>query len=292
MFESGLCKLTSGDKTWANLTALQYHYFTQPPADTSSLVRATLPEWCQKFSCGAVFFIELLVPFLIFTPRPARVFAAFAHYFIAAVIILTGNYAFFNLLAIALCVLLIDDQIIAKLSPGLLSRAHCAIRQARWPALHRLSTWQSHSSSAYLVSVLSAANGACHCSGQLDPANRAILFFNGYGLFSVMTTSRLEIQIEGSNDRQNWRAYEFKYKPGELAKPLAFIAPDQPRLDWQMWFAAFSDWHTMPWFPNLITRILEGSPSVLELFKSNPFPDAPPRYVRAELYSYTFYQLR
>ena len=121
-------------------------------------------------------------------------------------------------------------------------------------------------------------------AGQLEPFRSV----NSYGLFAVMTTQRNEIIIEGSNDGSNWQAYEFKYKPGEVNRRPAFIAPFQPRLDWQMWFAALDPYPHDRWFGNLCERLLQGSPEVLALLAHNPFPNHPPRLVRAELYAYRF----
>jgi hypothetical protein len=105
-----------------------------------------------------------------------------------------------------------------------------------------------------------------------------------YGLFAVMTTERREIVIEGSNDRRTWREYAFPFKPGDVRHAPRLAAPHQPRLDWQMWFAALRSPEL--WFGNLLVRLLEGSPDVLALFEHNPFPDHPPRYVRALVYEY------
>jgi len=111
---------------------------------------------------------------------------------------------------------------------------------------------------------------------------------NSYGLFAAMTTTRPEIIVEGSNDRRTWLPYEFKWKPGDLQRRPAFVAPHQPRLDWQMWFAALGDYRGNPWFMNFLARLLRGSPQVLGLLERNPFPEKPPRYVRAVLYEYHF----
>jgi hypothetical protein len=111
---------------------------------------------------------------------------------------------------------------------------------------------------------------------------------NTYGLFAVMTTSRPEIIMEGSNDRQAWLAYEFKYKPGDVKRAPSWVAPHQPRLDWQMWFAALGGADADRLIVNLMNRLQQGSPDVLALFDHNPFPDAPPRYIRARMYLYHF----
>jgi hypothetical protein len=111
---------------------------------------------------------------------------------------------------------------------------------------------------------------------------------NSYGLFAVMTTTRNEIIVEGSDDGVNWLAYEFKYKPGDVNRRPEFIEPFQPRLDWQMWFAALGNYEQNPWFWNFCERLLQGSPEVLALLEKNPFPKHPPRFVRAEFYEYHF----
>jgi hypothetical protein len=103
-----------------------------------------------------------------------------------------------------------------------------------------------------------------------------------------MTTSRLEIVIEGSNDRENWQAYEFKYKPGDLKRRPAFVEPHQPRLDWQMWFAALGSFRSNPWFLHFCERLLEGKPEVVQLLEHNAFPERPPKFLRARLYEYHF----
>src|SRR5260221_8806688 len=111
---------------------------------------------------------------------------------------------------------------------------------------------------------------------------------NSYGLFAVMTTFRPEIIVEGSRDGKDWRAYEFNWKAGDLSVAPHWVAPYQPRLDWQMWFAALGDYRQNPWFVNFLIRLLQGSPDVLGLVKANAFPDGPPRFIRAEVYHYRF----
>jgi len=111
---------------------------------------------------------------------------------------------------------------------------------------------------------------------------------NSYGLFAVMTTSRPEIIVEGSHDGVNWLPYEFRHKPGDVQRRPTFVAPHQPRLDWQMWFAALGDVRSNPWFVNFCYRLLQGKREVLALLEKNPFPGRPPRLIRASLYEYHF----
>jgi lipase maturation factor 1 len=94
--------------------------------------------------------------------------------------------------------------------------------------------------------------------------------------------------IEGSDEGVEWREYAFKYKPGDVKQRPRRNIPHQPRLDWQMWFAALESPTRLPWFAHFLQRILENSPQVMELLESNPFPDKPPVYVRALYYDYTY----
>jgi Lipase maturation factor len=122
----------------------------------------------------------------------------------------------------------------------------------------------------------------------LTDAVSPLLIVNTYGLFAVMTTTRPEIVVEGSDDGQEWREYEFRYKPGALSRRPPWNAPHQPRLDWEMWFAALGGTWELPWFRSFLRRLLENSPPVLSLLAVNPFPEHPPKYVRAMLYDYRF----
>jgi hypothetical protein len=103
-----------------------------------------------------------------------------------------------------------------------------------------------------------------------------------------MTTRRPEIVVEGSDDGRTWKEYEFRWKPGDVRRRPGFVAPHQPRLDWQMWFAALGSLEENPWFLNFLARLLQGKPSVVRLLRTNPFPAGPPRYVRARLDDYHF----
>ncbi len=125
----------------------------------------------------------------------------------------------------------------------------------------------------------------------LERAAAPLRLVNGYGLFAVMTTTRPEIVVEGSKDGETWTEYEFRWKAGDLSRPPEFVEPHQPRLDWQMWFAALGGYDQNPWFVAFMQRLLQGSPEVTALLRRNPFPDHPPRYVRAVRYLYRFTDL-
>jgi hypothetical protein len=277
MFESGLVKLLSGDPTWRGLTALNFHYETQPLPTPPAWYAHHLPPFIQKASVLAVFAVELVVPFLFLMPRKFRIAGAWITIVFQLLIAFTGNYTFFNLLTIVLCIPLFADLDFRK-GPRI-----------RWPWVSMpLAAVLAGFGLFQLVTMLAGPVALPQPFRAIEDQVQALRAVNRYGLFAVMTTSRPEIVVEGSDDGSNWRAYEFKYKPGDVNRPLPWIAPYQPRLDWQMWFAALSTHQDAPWFSNLVLRLLEGSPEVLALLVTNPFPDKPPQFVRASTYDYHF----
>ena len=290
MFGSGLVKLLSQDPTWWDLTALTIHYETQPLPTVLGYWLHQLPEWFHRLSCGAMFFVELVVPFFYFAPRRLRAWALGATMGLMVAIGLSGNYTFFNLLTILLCVPLFDDRQLARITPR---RYRKKLARRKAPDHRRSRVVTALATVAILLSVAAfvqrvAPQKLPGIAGSALEAVAPLRSFNGYGLFSIMTTDRPEITIEGSNDRVEWKAYAFRYKPGDLARRPPWVQPHQPRLDWQMWFAALGPHENTRWFTNLMVRLLEGSPDVLALMEENPFPDAPPKWVRARLWAYRF----
>ena len=291
MFSSAVVKLASGDPTWRHLTALRYHYETQPLPPWTAWYAHHLPGAFQSFCTGAVFVIEGLLPFFFLAPRRIRFAAGVALAAFQALIFVTGNYCFFNLLTIALCVLLLDDGVWPRwrwLRPRPSSRETPASRG--WPA------WVVRPVTAALVllSLVPFFGAFRRPVGWLGPLPALyqlaspLRIVDSYGLFAVMTTRRPEIIVAGSNDGLHWEPYEFRCKPGDVTRRPGFVAPHQPRLDWQLWFAALSDVRQEPWFLAFCQRLLEGSRPVLSLLAKNPFPEAPPKLLRAEVYDYRF----
>jgi hypothetical protein len=293
MFQSGVVKLASGDPTWHGLTALDYHFETQPLPIWTSWLAHQLLEWLLCISTFVMFVIEFITPLLIVASRRWRHGAAWALIALQLGIAATGNYAFFNLLTIGLCLLLFDDLAWPR---WLRTRAN-ADSPAESPAAPPQWAWWTTVAVLALVflitvqPLLSSLGLVPRWPKPLAALRRAVAplwSFNGYGLFAVMTTERHEIEVEGSNDGVLWRAYEFPWKPGDVRERPRLVAPHQPRLDWQMWFAALGTYRENPWFVQFLVRLLEGSPEVLGLMRTNPFPDRPPLYVRAVLYDYHF----
>jgi hypothetical protein len=326
MFESGCVKLLSGDPTWRQLTALKYHYETQPLPTWMAWYAHRWPGWFQETCVAVLFGIELILPFFVFGPRRLRFVAGGGFVILQTLILLTGNYAFFNYLTILLCLVLLDDGVLQALKlrrpsqdsipatssltlSGTSSQLEGEVSEtlsmrlvssSEPPVRHRpLLTWPIWLTAPLMAVILLVSIGQFtsmfgSAAGFWRPL-RAVgewlapfRTINSYGLFAVMTTTRPEIIVEGSNDRTTWKAYEFKYKPGPLQCAPAFVAPHQPRLDWQMWFAALGTPQQNPWFLSFCMRLLQGSPEVLRLLAANPFPDHPPRYVRAVMYEYHF----
>lgn len=274
MFFSGAGKLLSGDPSWHNLTALTYHYHTQPLPTPLAWLMDKLPLAMQKASTLFVLVGECAVPLLFFAPRRFRHIGAWITIMLQLLILSTGNYTFFNFLTIALCMFLFIEP---RPFPG--SRLHRA-------------------GSVALVSFIGVTTGLLFLelfSVDLPPGGNVILhgvsplrIVNTYGLFTVMTVERPEIIVEGSDDGENWQAYEFPYKPGNVLRAPPVVEPHQPRLDWQMWFAALESYQQNRWFVNFMIKLLQGEPAVLRLLQYNPFPKAPPKYIRASLYLYEF----
>jgi hypothetical protein len=307
MFLSGITKLASGDSTWRSLTALTYHYETQPLPVWTSWYALHLPRWVHVISALGVFVIEVGVPFLIFAPRQprrARLLACGVLVGFQLLIAGTGNYGFFNLLAIVLCLSLLDDAAIGGMVPA---RWRRRMRGAEGDAAPRGGAgapfWGGRAralaagvivllSSVALVREIagtfpSARRGATWADAMLAPVEpfRSI---NGYGLFRVMTTERYEIVIEGSADGSHWNEYDFRWKPGDIMRRPRFVAPHQPRLDWQMWFAALDPRSAGPWLVTLLQRLLQGTPSVMALVGPQAWGPGPPRFVRLAYYRYHF----
>ncbi len=314
MFESGAVKLTWNDlplgadgspvdNTWESLTAMDFHYWTQPLPIWTSWHAAKLPPWCQKLSVVGVYIIELGLPWFIFGPRLLR-YAAFGGITLLMLLIAgTGNYNFFNLLTFLLALTLLDDRIWPRSVQNRIAGTDGSL-------LGSPTRWRSFLLVPFVGMTLLL--GGLQLKAAVVPKARPrpslasdmniaqFFLVNNYGLFRRMTETRPEIVIEGSADAKGWKAYAFRWKPGDLSRPPRFNTPHQPRLDWQMWFEALrlehvhgvtgtvDPRHINPWFRAFLTRLLKGEPRVLDLLEENPFPNAPPKFIRIALYQYRF----
>ena len=287
MFASGVVKLTAGDESWwPDLTALTYHYETQPLPTWTSWHVHHLPVWFHKAEVLGTFLVELVVPFLIFLGRMPRLVAFFCFAGLQATIALTGNYGFFNLLTLVLSITLLDDTMLPWKrqlpAPAPPLQPLLWTRRAVLAAMLLLATLEFSAGLKWEPWPRWVEDGRA----RIDP----LRLTSSYGLFRVMTKERREIVVEGSRDGQEWKPYGFKWKPGDPDRAPGFVGPHMPRLDWQMWFAALSSYENPRtwWFASFLRRLLDNEPAVVGLLKSNPFEGEPPRYVRATLYVYEF----
>lgn len=285
VWSSGVVKLASGDASWCSLTALSFHYETQPLPVWTSWWMHQLPHGLQRVMTFGTLAAELLLPLGYFGPRRLRLFAAAGTVALMLGIAATGNYGFFNLLTIALCLSLLDDDLLPR-----------GWRAPAGPPAPRALARGVLAVGVLLVSlsvpplVLAFDRG----SPMRDPLigvyrlQRGFHLVSSYGLFAVMTTERPEIGVEGTRDGTTWHPYVFRWKPGDPQRAPRFAGPHMPRLDWQLWFAALEGAERVRWLRFFAARLLEPSPEVLALLEDDPFDGEAPRAVRVRVDDYRF----
>lgn len=322
MFLSGVTKLLSGDSAWNDGSALQFHYYTQPIPSWASWYAYQLPLPVHQLSLVIMFLIEVLLPFLIFFGRRGRALFGVATIFLMIAIEATGNFGFFNLQTIVLAVPLLNDDLLRRMIPRRWQQVrNVEVTRSVSEVEHRFDvrsrvrfiTGTFAASLMLGVSALTIVREMVRTqradkmptivAQTLRTSDWLLLSWaetwvlkplapfrtvNGYGLFRVMTTRRPEIVIEISNDGTTWQAVEFPYKPGQVDRAPAIVAPHMPRLDWQMWFAGLDPVGNGHWLTALTQKLLEGNPKVARLIGHPELADNPPRFVRLAYYDYKF----
>jgi hypothetical protein len=284
MFGAGLIKLR-GDSCWRDLTCLNCHYETQPMPNPLSWYFHWQPEWIHKLGVLFNHFAELAVPFAYFAPMPLSAVAGLITLFFHGWLFVSGSFAFLGFLTMVLAMSTIGD---AWMKP---------IVRVQPPALAALG--RVHSSLIFALAIAVAALSSYPVSNMLSPNQEMNASFeplhlvNTYGAFGSVTRPRYEVIVEGTDattltESTRWREYEFIGKPGDVNHTPPQIAPYHLRLDWLMWFAALSSPGEHPWFTSFLGKLLENDRAVLGLLRYNPFPDRPPKFVRALLYEYHF----
>jgi len=290
--ESGAAKLLLGDPTWRDLTAMVTYYETAPLATWVGWYAHQMPLWAHKVCGFYMYVVELGLPLLMWGPAPARAVTFVGMLVMQIGVILTGNYGFFNYLSIALLLFVLDDRQVARVL-GRLART-------------RADTTPRPASPVLLVGApLLVALSVLQFAPFLTPSRRLdpLLFrvqrvldtyrsVNAYHLFAHMTLVRREAVIEGSADGATWQPYEFRYKPGDVDRPPPFVAPHQPRVDFQLWFLLLGGRPGARYFDTLLQRLLTEPATFQPLFARDPFPDAPPQLVRVAIYRYRFTDAR
>ena len=291
MLGAGLIKLR-GDPAWRDLTALYYHFETQPLPNPLSRWLHFLPKPVLRFGVGFNHLAELVAPWFVFWPRFGRQSSGAVIILFQIVLILSGNLSFLNWLTVVPALACFDDGFWSKILPKqLVRRAELATALAVPSKAMRVTTWIVVS----LVAILSIQPVANMLSAHqiMNTSFDPLDLVNTYGAFGTVGRERLNVIFEGTNaavpdESADWKAYPYKGLPVELDKTPPQIAPYQLRLDWQMWFAAMSTPNEYPWTLHLVWKLLHNNPGALSLFRTNPFPGDPPRYVRAVLYQYEF----
>lgn len=285
MFAAGYVKLASGDEAWSSLRALDYHFETQPLPTRAGWLMHFAPSWMRTLGVALTFAVELGLPWAILFGRVGRRVAAGGFVLLMALIAATGNYGFFDFLAIALSLSLVDDEAWARLravAPDAIrapSRALVVVRT--------LAATQMAFGLLAILTTLGARPLVPDAVTALDDAVDPFHVASGYGLFAVMTRERPIVVFEGSDDGETWRAYDYRWQSGDPARPPEVCMPHMPRLDWMIWFAGLRG-EPEPWIVSTEIGLLEARPEVLSLFGDDPFEGHPPRYVRSVVYDYAF----
>jgi hypothetical protein len=283
-FGAGLIKMR-GDPCWRELTCLDHHHETQPMPNPLSWYFHHLPRPLHRLEAAGNHVAQLVVPFALFAPQPVATAAGAAIVLTQGWLVLSGNFSWLNLLTITLAVTAFDDATLGHLLP------------LRPVALAPLPLWWQGTTVALtlLVAVLSwwPIRNLLSRYQLMNYSFNPLHLVNAYGAFGSVTRERFEIVIEGTSSRvldptTEWREYEFKGKPGDPRRRPPQVAPYHLRLDWLMWFAALSPPRAEPWLVPLMARLLAGDRATLRLLRRNPFPEAPPAFVRARRFRYRF----
>ena len=291
MLGSGLIKIR-GDAVWRNGTALYYHFETQPIPGPLSRWFHFLPHIVLKAGVWFNFLDELVAPWFVFWPRVARHIAGVIIVLFQVILIFSGNLSFLNWLTIIPALACFDDGFWAQILPkAVVNKAHAASEKAL-PS-------RSVPAPAWIVTAVVAILSIQPVVNMLSPGQimntsyDPLDIVNTYGAFGTVGRERANLVFEGTmddypGDSANWKPYPYKGLPVALNKRPPQIAPYQLHLDWQMWFAAMDSPEDYPWTLHLVWKLLHNDRNALSLFAGNPFPDKPPRYIRAVLYRYSF----
>jgi hypothetical protein len=327
-FESGVAKIAGGDLEWRQYTAMDEYYQNGPLPTWIGWYVQHLPHWLHAATVFATLALELGLVWMFFLPRRWRIVCFWIVTPWELGIILTANYTFLNYLVLALGFLLLDDRFLLRFFPQSWKKSFVAgtklnapvnsgdpaaneSREARVSTdeersvqqradtpsgLHRhfsivklylsgiILAWIFYATMAQLIWMFSTLPLPTAPVAALEPFRIA----NRYGLFGIMTRGRYEIEFQGSEDGKTWIAYPFRYKPQDVSEAPGIYAPYQPRFDWNLWFASLGSWREYPIVPQTEIHLLSNDRDVLSLFRKNPFPNGPPREVRAVIWQYWF----
>jgi hypothetical protein len=291
MLGAGLIKVRH-DPCWRNFTCLAFHYETQPVPNPLSWLLDKAPLWLHELGVATNHLVELVLPFFAFGPRVARTAAGIGFIAFQLVLVSSGNLSFLNWLTIVPAIACFDDQALAKVLP------RSFVRHAeRSTSLEKPSRVHHFVALGYglAIAVLSLEPIANLLSSDqaMNRSFEPLRLVNTYGAFGTVDRVRDEVVLEGTaatelDGTERWLPYELPCKPGDVTRRPCVITPYHHRFDWQFWFLHFEDYEDEGWFVHLEAKLLEGDRTIEPLFAHDPFPNAPPKFVRASLYRYEF----
>jgi len=288
---AGLIKIR-GDSCWRDLTCMDFHYETQPIPNPTSRWIHFLPQGWHKIEVLSNHFVELIVPWFVWIPGLISAIAGIFLISFQLLIILGGNYSFLNWITIVPAIACIEDRYWKKIMPKkLVWKAEQASKHSTKNKYHTIAAWIM-----VIVVIILSIPVVQNLLSSEQAMNRSFnqwSLVNTYGAFGSVGKERPELIIEGTSEKiitqaTEWKEYEIPFKPGALEKGLPIVAPYQPRVAWQIWFAAMQSPQNNPWLIHLVWKLLDNDPLALELIEYNPFPDEPPQFIRIQLYKYEF----
>lgn len=277
-FGAGLIKLR-GDRCWRELTCMEHHHETQPMPNPLSWFFHRLPQPLHRLEVVGNFVAQLVLPFGLFLPQPFASVAGLLMIGTQLYLVVSGNYAWLNWVTILAISAAFADPFRASaafeatpawFTIAVLVLAIAIVVLSWWPVRNMASPGQA-----------------------MNASFNPFRLVNTYGAFGSVSRHRIELVIEGTDaddprDDATWREYGFKGKPDDPARLPPQVAPYHYRLDWLLWFIPLSPAYGGRWFVRFIARLLEGDAPTLRLIRRNPFPDAPPRFVRARFFRYRY----
>ena len=282
---AGLIKLR-GDPCWRDLTCMRYHHETQPMPNPASWWFHHLPPRLHTVEALGNHATQLVIVWGLLLPQPVAGVAALVVIVTQGYLVLSGNFAWLNWLALVLATSVVDGRVWAVVLP------------VEPPADLASPTWYS-----LVVAVVTAGLLALSWRPARNLFSRRQLMnasfdplrlVNTYGAFGSVSRVRYEVIVEGTADPRPgpdavWREYEFRGKPGDVHRRPPQVAPYHLRLDWLMWFVGLNPGYGSRWLLPFVQRLLEGDRDTLRLLRRSPFPpEAPPVFVRVRLFRYRF----
>jgi len=301
MLEPGIFKFTSGNHHWLDFTAMDVMYETTPFPTFLGYIDHHLPHVYHVFEYILTFAAELVAPLIAIFGGKAGRWVAFVIWTIFQIgIELTNNFGWLNVTAIALGILLLDDQMLLTVLDRCkitYFKSHTDIRSLKSSKMSTLRNLKNYTILFHSVLTLYFFVIACDLSGKVFPSvlvkslNSWFSNFhtaNAYPLFQGFPEHRFALEFEGSNDQgKTWRVYPFKYQPQRLDQICPFIAPRFPRFEATLQITLGAAPNAQI-YPVVASYLLARNTEVISLFKYDPFLDSPPTMIRMPVYLLKF----